>query len=1017
MNHEFEENAESETEALLEAVVEEFTNELRHGRQPRIVDYQHRYQTHAKEIRELLSSVAMIEQLKSQPLTESSLNRRLEATLEIRQLGDYKIIREIGRGGMGIVFEAIHQSLGRQVAIKVLPNRSVDNEKLIERFRLESQAAARLHHTNIVSVFGVGFADGHHYYVMEYVNGLSVKQIIDHLVNSKIDSKNSTYTASRRQEKTKVDPAVTQVDSVGIPAEPGVTQVDPGLSTMDASQVSTDLYYTRDLVSAFDFVPAPKDHISWSLSVVEGIADAMDYSHRQSILHRDIKPANLLSDDVGNVRLADFGLAKRLDDDGLTKTGEIIGTPQYMAPETLEGRYDIRSEVYCLGLTLYEMVTLQPAFFDTTTAGLLRQITTVRPVAAASLNRQVSRDLNIVIEKAIAREPSDRYQTAAEFREDLRCLLDDRPISARRPSALEFARRWARRNPMSAWLACTSLFLLMLVALTASLGYAYTQAAYHDLSVQHQALTWQQQETERARQLAVESEDRIQNEFQRAEANLKVSFEAFDAMFLQLISPSRNQNHNRSSEKTLDLDIDGLSELAGVQTAITEDDAEFLKRMLSFYQQIASQNADSLELKLQSARANRRVANTYHLTGNMPQAIESYKQACELYDSIVSQTPELESAILALVQTYNEAGQALRGNGEQAAATSMHRLAMQNLQGHRLSDNKALKLEAAKTLNLLCSVETGVNREMQAIPTSLSEDYFGLRNTRNSMVRTLSNRMVDRRKRTGNNRNRQMLQQAIRITDELLLQNPEDAQVRLVRAKSYRGKAVLLDPTQDADEIKLLIDNAIKDLEQLRSDFPENPHFTFTLALTYTLPLGQSKEVQDNYLAIASELIEPLSEAYPQNIEFHQLNSNVHVELAKRFLDVEERDDAIDCLSKARASLGYLVQTTPMLRYYRFEHANVSLGLSSMLVEKRLYRQAVGVLNQSIAEILVAEEKEPMKGANRAFLQKHYQSLIEVYQKTNDQQGLSKANQEIKKYRPRPRPPNIGQEPKSGNDP
>ena len=149
---------------LLDNVVEDFTMRLRNGERPAIAEYTDKYPSISEDIEELLTSVAMIEELKTQQQpSQTTLKREMKEILKLDRIGDYRIIRELGRGGMGIVFEAVHESLGRRVAIKVMPNRTFDDQKYLERFRREAQAAASLHHTNIVSVFGIGQTGEHHY--------------------------------------------------------------------------------------------------------------------------------------------------------------------------------------------------------------------------------------------------------------------------------------------------------------------------------------------------------------------------------------------------------------------------------------------------------------------------------------------------------------------------------------------------------------------------------------------------------------------------------------------------------------------------------------------------------------------------------------------------------------------------------------------------------------------------------------------------------------------------------------
>jgi formylglycine-generating enzyme required for sulfatase activity len=196
------------------------------------------------------------------------------------------------------------------------------------------------------------------------------------------------------------------------------------------------------------------------------VADALDHAHKQGILHRDIKPSNLLLDAAGTVWVTDFGLAKIDDQPNLTDTGDILGTLRYMSPEAFDGLSDARSDVYALGLTLYELLAFRPAFCENDRGQLIKQVTTTEPPRLRKLNRQVPRDLETIVHKAIDREPARRYATASELAADLQRFLGDEPIRARRLSSMERVLKWSRRNKGVASAALiTAVFLLTVACL------------------------------------------------------------------------------------------------------------------------------------------------------------------------------------------------------------------------------------------------------------------------------------------------------------------------------------------------------------------------------------------------------------------------------------------------------------------------------------------------------------------------------------------------------------------------
>ncbi len=195
-------------------------------------------------------------------------------------------------------------------------------------------------------------------------------------------------------------------------------------------------------------------------------AEALEHAHQQGVLHRDIKPSNLMVDGRGHLWVTDFGLARFQGDVSLTATGDMLGTLRYMSPEqALANRavVDQRTDVYSLGATFYELLTLRPAVEGHDRQELLRKISQEEPRRPRTINPAVPRDLETIIIKAMAKEPAGRYATAQELADDLRRFLDDRPILARRPGALERSARWARRHS-AAIVVAVSLLVLGLAA-------------------------------------------------------------------------------------------------------------------------------------------------------------------------------------------------------------------------------------------------------------------------------------------------------------------------------------------------------------------------------------------------------------------------------------------------------------------------------------------------------------------------------------------------------------------------
>jgi serine/threonine protein kinase/Tfp pilus assembly protein PilF len=467
-------------------LADEFLQRHRRGERPALTEYTARHPELAEQIRELFPGLAMLEDVR--PAPHAAAGTPPEAAFP-RRLGEYRIVREVGRGGMGIVYEAEQESLGRRVALKVLPRGAAAHPEQVERFRREARAAARLHHTNIVPVFGVGEQDGTHFYVMQYIEGRPLDEILEELRRLRDQaaaSPRSVDSAPAAQEGKGSSADVARSLWHGRfhagrqgPPEAG----DPGSPTrVDDAAVSRggpacDVV-TRAPGAPGSSGPLSDPHRPFAKSVAQlgaQVAGALEYAAAQGVLHRDVKPSNLLLDVWGSVWLTDFGLAKATGAPDLTRPGGLFGTLRYLAPERFQGRADVRSDVYALGLTLYEMLALKPAFGGHDEAELTRLITTGDTTPLDRVNPNLPRDLVTIIHKAMATDPADRYQTAGALAEDLRRFLDNRSILARRVSLPEQAWRWCRRNPTLAALL-TAVSALVVLAAGSALWFDRQQA-------------------------------------------------------------------------------------------------------------------------------------------------------------------------------------------------------------------------------------------------------------------------------------------------------------------------------------------------------------------------------------------------------------------------------------------------------------------------------------------------------------------------------------------------------------
>jgi serine/threonine protein kinase/formylglycine-generating enzyme required for sulfatase activity len=324
-------------------------------------------------------------------------------------IAHYRLIRRLGQGGMGVVWLADDESLKRRVALKLLAAHMTVDREAIWRFGQEAAAAARLDHPHIVAVHDAGEEHGQHYLVMDYVEGVGLDRLLALL-----------------RGRRPVDVTATELNAL----------------------LAAEL--------AIDEAPAPPEesYLRCAVRCVREAASALRHAHTRGVLHRDIKPSNLLIDRAGRVRLVDFGLARIEEAAPVTRTGAILGTLTYMAPEALAGRQELidpRTDLYGLGAVLFELLAFRPPFLANSLTGLVEEIGLGEPAPLRRFHPGLPRDLERIVLKCLAKDRDRRYATAQDLEEDLARFLEGRPVRARPTGLLTRGRYWARRHPLRAF--------------------------------------------------------------------------------------------------------------------------------------------------------------------------------------------------------------------------------------------------------------------------------------------------------------------------------------------------------------------------------------------------------------------------------------------------------------------------------------------------------------------------------------------------------------------------------------
>jgi eukaryotic-like serine/threonine-protein kinase len=661
------------------------------------------------------------------------------------QVPGYEVLGVLGRGGMGVVYRARHRALKRLVALKMVRAGDAADPEQCARFKAEAEAAARLQHPNIVQVYEVGEHEGRPLLALEYVDGGSLAQ---------------------------------RLDGTPLPARPAA-------------------------------------------ALVEVLARAIHHAHQHGVIHRDLKPGNVLllsSGDPGAStpgsplhgvvpKITDFGLAKQLgDESGHTRTGAILGTPSYMAPEQAEGRPGAAgpaADVYALGAVLYELLSGRPPFKAATVLETLDQVRTAEPVPPRRLQPNLPRDLETICLKCLHKEPEKRYAGADLLAEDLRRFGAGEPVLARPTPAWERLLKWVRRRPAVAALVATAgLALLGLLG-----GGAWYNARLDD------ALRDAQVKEEDARTKG-EAADRA---YRRADANFRRVQQAVDEMLTQLSEDKLAQ----------------VPQVIPVRRAL-------LRRALALYQELLQESNDDPGVLDRTADVRFRTGNLHGQLGEFDAAVTAYQEAAAAYTRLIHDFPAEPAYRDRLAHVHSRRGDALDRKGDVARAEQAYAAVREVSEGlvAEFPAHPGYRWRLAGALSSLGRVFRHTSRFEDAEATqrraydllqALVQEAPGEFSFRQDLGLACNNLGVLWADKKEFGKAERYYEEAIRHQEKLVADRPQAKEYRTNLAASSHNLAIVLEHSGRSPQAEERYRRAAAVWEKLIQDFPEVAKFRFDL--------------------------------------------------------------------------------------------------------------------------------------------------------------------------------------------
>jgi serine/threonine protein kinase len=848
-------------------------------------------------------------------------------------LGDFRIIREIGRGGMGVVYEAEQMSLGRRVALKVLPLAAALDARQLQRFQVEAHAAACLHHTNIVPIHAVGCERGVPYYAMQLIEGRSLAELIQE--TRRLDG--LAPADASRPEDSRVRSLVEEVRS-------GRTAADKG-QTSETKEIPDPRPSSR--------TPRPSSGTRHYIQMVARLgiqaAEALEHAHQRGVLHRDIKPANLLLDSQGTLWVTDFGLARLPGEVNLTATGDLLGTLRYMSPEQALGKrvlIDGRTDIYSLGVTLYELLTLQSAFDGKDRQEILRQIAEKEPRSLRRLNPSVPSDLETIVHKAIAKEPASRYATAQELADDLRRFLEQKPIRARRPTIREQVLKWGRRHPSA---VVSTLVVFVLATLGLSFGIV--------------RVDW-----ERNKAMAQQ---------RRAETYLGQAREAVDQMLTEV------------GQETLS----NVPHLEPVRRAL-------LEKALGFYEKLLTREGDDLAIRLETGRAYRRVGDIQHLLGQNDRASEAYHNSIEILRKLVTSDPANLDSLRDLAESHRKYGEPLDriGRTEEAEREVREAIELRKAVLERSSGNPDDRLAWAVEQGVLGVFlfyrgRLGEAREIQRtardVLARLVADFPDEPRYQSCLGALLNDLASTARRQEDLTDARTLLVEAVSHQQAALRIDPQNLRYRIFSRNHQENLAEILSSLGQRSEAVKILRQCVSVGEAIASDFPSVPSYREDLAGTYgnlallLSGMGADRREEAAHLFDKTiQLFQSLATEYPGVSVYRRQLATVRMNLGFLYRVSHRWKDEEQSLRAAIELREALVAAEPANAALKRDLADGKYFLAQLLVSHRdspVYDPAQAARLAREATKLVPEEVQYWKGLGRVhYLTGNWRAFVDA---------------------------------------